>query len=472
MATTRLLPKHTGTGKTILASICDSLEYGKNPNKTRDGKLISAFECDPRTAADEFLLAKAQYTSITGKSQRKRNDVLLYQIRQSFRPGEITPEEANRVGYELALRWTKGHHAFIVCTHEDQEHIHTHIYYNSTALNCERKFKDFFRSGRALRLVSDKLCLENGLSIVETPKPGRSHYGTWLGKNRLVSWQAKLRIAIDAVLAEKPADFETFLRRMEKNGYVVKRGKRVTFLAPGQKKPTGLRSLKGDYSDDAIRERISGERVVEPREVSVQSMSSTEHPKVNLLIDLQSRINAHKGPGFEMWAKKQNLKQIAKTFNYLDEHGLLEYAKLEELAASTTSAFNDLSSNIKTLESRMTEISELQKHISNYSRTREVYTDYRKVGYSKKFYAEHEGQIILHKASKAAFDTLGLKKLPTIKALQQEYATLSAEKKKLYSSYRQTRENMQEILSVKANTDQLLRIPPAEQNYENTVPRR
>ena len=109
---TTLLQRHAGEGETIAEAIRDCLDYGKNPEKTESGKYISAYECDPATVADEFLLAKASYAAMTGREQKKANDVLCYQIRQSFYPGEITPKEANRIGYELAMRWTKGRHAF------------------------------------------------------------------------------------------------------------------------------------------------------------------------------------------------------------------------------------------------------------------------------------------------------------------------------------------------------------------------
>lgn len=193
MATSRLIKRHVDKGRSILASIAQSIDYGMNPNKTRDGDLISAYECDPRTAALEFVLAKKQYAAITGREQPPEKDVLLYQIRQAFPKGEITPEDANRIAHELAMRFTKGKHAFIVCTHEDKEHIHSHIYFNSTTLDCDRKFVDFPFSAFALRRMNDYLCVENGLSIIKNPKPGKGkHYGAWLGDRRQPSFQQRI----------------------------------------------------------------------------------------------------------------------------------------------------------------------------------------------------------------------------------------------------------------------------------------
>lgn len=420
--------------------------------------------CDPATADAEFLLAKRQYYYITGREQKRDKNILLYQIRQAFKPGEISPEEANRIGYELAMRFTKGCHAFIVTTHEDKDHIHSHIYFNSMTLDCTRKFEDFLHSGRAVRRLSDTICIENGLSIIENPKPSKGNYGTWLGDKKAVSFQEKLRQAIDSALEQKPSDFEAFLSLMETAGYAVKRGKHVKFTGPGQKRGTRCDTLKGDYTEQAIRERIENTRTV------VFGNGSAFEPttaNVNLLIDIQAKIQSGKGPGYERWAKIFNLKQAAQTLIFLQENGLTEYAQLEKKAVEATTAFNDISAKIKQTETRMKEISELQKHISNYSRTREVYVQYRKASYSKKFLAEHEREIILHQAAKKAFDTLGLKKLPSINTLKQEYATLLAEKKKLYQGYRQTRENMKNLLTAKENTDRLLRYSSSSPKHEN-----
>lgn len=206
LATTTLLQRHANEGESIAGAIRDCLDYGKNPEKTEAGKYISFYECDPATVAAEFLLAKASYKATTGREQKKGSDVLCYQMRQSFYPREITPEEANRVSYELAMRWTKCSHAFIVTTHTDKQHIHSHIYYNSTTLDCTRKFRNFWGSSFALRRLSDRLCLENGLSIVENPKPRSKgkfrNYGEWqTGQKKPLTYQDILRVAIDTALA-------------------------------------------------------------------------------------------------------------------------------------------------------------------------------------------------------------------------------------------------------------------------------
>lgn len=464
MAATRIMPMHIGKGKTIAQSIKDRIDYAKNPDKTEQGELVTGFECDPDTADLEFLLTKKEYHAKTGRVQDRDSDVLAYQIRQSFKPGEITPEEANRIGYEMGLRWTKGRHQFLVCTHIDKEHIHNHIIYSAVSLDSRRKFRNFWNSTKAVRRLSDRLCLENGLSVIENPKSAKGHYGKWLGDGKPKSWQDKLRAAIDTALAEKPESYGAFLKLMEAAGYEKKPGKTLAFKREGQKNFTKCRAstLGADYCEAAIKERIAGTRV------RSSSRSKAPEKKVNLLIDIQARLQAGKGAGYERWAKLFNLKQAAQTLAYLSEHNLLEYAQLEEQAAASAARFHALSGQIKQAETRMNEIGDLKQHIYAYAKTRQVYIDYRKAGYSRKFLAAHEPEIRQHKAAKEAFDKLGLKKLPTVKMLQAEYEQLLAEKKKAYGEYQQAKKEMQELLTAKANVDRLLGSPePAKPDREN-----
>lgn len=442
---------HINKGKIIAQCLTDRTDYSKNPDKTNDGEYISAYECDPAIVDAQFLLSKRQYKSITGREQK--NDVIAYQIRQSFKPGEITPEEANRIGYELGMRWTKGRHAFLVATHIDKAHIHNHIIYNSTSLDCQRKFRDFRGSGLAVRKIGDRLCLEHGLSIIENPKRGKKHYGKWLGDSRKPSFKEKLRIAIDVALAQKPVDFNAFLQDIRQAGYEVKTGKYLALRIAGQKKFTRLCSLGQRYSEEEIRTVIARGKIHTPHK---RTRSDRRPQGINLLVDIQAKLQAGKGPGYERWAKVFNLKQMAQTINFLTENNLLEYAELEEKAAAASARFNELSAQIKAAETRMTEIGNLKTHIINYSKTRDVYTAYRKAGYSKKFYEANAGDILLHKAAKAAFDALPGKKIPIIKTLQAEYETLLSDKKKAWTEYVPARKKMRELVMAKSNIDRLL----------------
>lgn len=218
IAATRLIPLHINKGKTIAQTLNDRTDYAKNPEKTEKGDLVTAYECDPFTVDEEFMLSKRQYEHSTGR--RQKHDVIAYQIRQSFKPGEVTAEEANRIGYELAMRFTKGKHAFIVATHTDRPHIHNHIIFNSTTLDGSRKFKNFYLSYLAIQKISDRLCVQHGLSIIE-PKPYREREKrTDYPKNP--SFREGICEAIDTILQQKPEDFEALLRMLEEYGYEVK----------------------------------------------------------------------------------------------------------------------------------------------------------------------------------------------------------------------------------------------------------
>lgn len=469
MATTRLMPLHIGKGRSVSTAIADIIDYAENPEKTGHGKYIYGYECDTRTADAEFALSKRQYFNLTGR-KRGADDVIAYHLRQSFMPGEITPEDANRIGRELAMTLTKGNHAFIVCTHIDKQHIHNHIIINSTALDCARKFRNFWGSTWAIRRMNDKLCLENGLSIVVGPKPSRRHYGTWLGDEKQPSYQEQLRRAIDAALKERPKDFEDLLEKLEAAGIEVNRErKNLRFRMPGQKNYTRCNTLQGDYTEQAIQERIEGKRTVSSRRPSRQKPIT----KVGLLVDIEAAIRAGKGPGYERWAKVFNIKQLSQAVIYLKEHGDMDYTALKEKSAAVTTRFNELSAEIKDLESRMSANGELQKQIVNYAKTRAVYVEYRKAGYSKKFRAEHEADILIHQAAKKYFDSLGITKLPSVKSLREEYAGLLEKKRKAYAAYKQARQEMRELYNVKANVEHLLDMTAQQENErDHTKPRR
>ncbi len=236
MATTRIMPLHVGKGRTESRAISNIIDYVANPKKTDNGRLITGYACDSRTADAEFLLAKRQYLAATGRV-RGADDVIAYHVRQSFRPGEITPEEANRLGVEFAKRFTKGNHAFVVCTHIDKSHIHNHIIWSSVSLEYDRKFRNFWGSTKAVRRLSDTICVENGLSIVENPKPHGKSYNKWLGDQAKPSHRELLRMAIDNALSQSPANFEELLKLLQESGCEVsKRGKSYRLKLPGWEK--------------------------------------------------------------------------------------------------------------------------------------------------------------------------------------------------------------------------------------------
>ena len=408
----------------------------------------------PPPADAEFLLAKRQYIAATGRV-RGADDVIAYHVRQSFKPGEITPEEANRLGVEFAKRFTKGNHAFVVCTHIDKSHVHNHIIWSAVNADCDRKFRNFWGSTKAVRRLSDTICIENKLSIVENPKPHGKSYNKWLGNQAKPSHRELLRVAIDNALSQSPADFEELLKLLQEYGCEVsKRGKSYRLKLSGWEKAARMDSLGEGYGLEDLRAVLSGKKAHTPRKKVV----AQAEPKVNLLVDIQAKLQAGKGAGYARWAKVFNLKQMAQTVNFLTEHRLLDYGELAEKAAAATPPPNELSAQIKAAEKRMAEIAVLRTHIVNYAKTRETYVAYRKAGYSRKFREEHEQEILLHQAAKNAFDEMGVKKLPKVKDLQAEYAKLLEEKKKTYAEYRRSREEMRELLTAKANVDRVLKM--------------
>jgi len=432
MATTRLIPLHSGKGRSEGTAIRDILDYSKNPEKTERGELITSYACDHRTADAEFLLAKREYLERTGR-YRGKDDVIAYHVRQSFVPGEITPQEANRMGQELARRFTHGNHAYIVATHTDKQHIHNHIIFHSVNLDCDRKFRNFWGSTKALHRLSDTICIENGYSVVADPKRHGKSYNKWLGDRAIPSQRDAIRELIDRALEQKPADMDALLELLKAAGCEIKRGKQISIRGPRQTRFKRLDTLGEAYGLPALTAILAGERVHHlnrRREISVASAR-----KVNLLVDIQAQLRAGKGPGYERWAKRFNIKQIAQTLNYLTETGLLEYSELKEKADQAEERCNGLLSRIKATETKLAANAALQTHILNYIKTREIYAAYCQASYSKKFLAEHEGELSLHKAAKKTFDKMGLKKLPTIKTLRVEYAALLEEKKQIYAEF-------------------------------------
>lgn len=448
---------HVTKGKTIAQCLSDRIDYGTNPEKTEESELISAYACDPRTADAEFLLSKKEYERITGRFES--SNVIAYQVRQSFKPGEVTPQEANQIGYDFASRFLKGKHAFIVCTHTDKKHIHNHIYWNSTTLDCTRKFRDFRRSGKAVRTLSDLICTEHKLSVIADPQRYGDSYNKWLGNRARISHREILRVAIDTALQKKPHDFDAFLALLATDGYRIKRGKHITFEHDDFKQNVRMNTLGEGYTEEEIRAVIKGQSIHTPKKR--RTVKRTDRPQT--IIDIQAKLAEGKGEAYRRWATVENLKRMAKTKLYMDEHGL-DYGSLANRKTVLSKRESELSANINQAQKRLAEINVLKTHIVNYSKTKDVYVAYRKSGYSKKFLEEHESDIIVHKAAKKAFDELGVKKLPTIKSLQVEFAELLSTKKVAYADLKKVRDELRELSVHKANYEELRDLEEREED--------
>ena len=486
MATTWLKPLHRKVGKSLLHTlgertdyaqnpektvnnatekpkhdtITDSTGYVQNPAKTNTGELVKTYACDPRTVDEEFYIAKREYEHITGRNQGKR-DVIAYHIRQAFKPGEITPQEALEAGYELGVRFTKGNHAFIVGVHTDRAHVHCHIIFNSTSLDYTRKFKNFWGSSFAIRRLSDLICAEHGLSVIESPKPSKGqNYDKWLGGNKPPTWSDVIKNQIDESLPSC-ATFDSFIAALKAAGYAVKENrKHISVCATGQKRPTRLDTLGGDYSEAAIRARLG---MVKVRTGGGDSGTKT---RVNLLVDIQEKLRDGKGAGYAQWAKIFNIKETAKTLIFLKENGIDSYEDLVKKSSLASGDFANLTKRIREIEVRQKEISELQKQIGTYGKTRDIYEKYKKSGWDRGFYDIHAADIILHRAAKKYFNELGMKKLPSINQLKQEYGTLAAELKTLYGEYHKLKSVSRELSIARHNAERILGVTTDAQNRD------
>lgn len=462
MAISKIRPLHGRNDETILRTLYKRLDYGMNPKKTDQGRLVTAYQCNPHYAYKEFFATKQLYENLTGRRREHRKDVISYLIVQSFKQGEISPEDANRLAYETVMEFTKGEYAFLVCTHVDRKNIHTHVYFNSTALDATRKFQNPYNSYEMVRSINDRLCKGRGYFVIEHPKEKGKSYKEWSAEKAGTSWKAKLRATIDAVLPSA-RDFDDFLDRMRQAGYEIKRNKFIAFRAPGQERFTRAKRLGADYTEEAISARLSGRQQSTPAQKKARREFAEN---INLLIDIQAKIDAGKGPGYEHWAKIFNLKQAAKTFNYLSEHGIADYAGLLEHMAEVTEAMSAVSSGIRKLEGRMTEIAALKKHIANYSKTKKVFDQYKSSGWSKAFRAEHAEELHLRQEAKQVFDALKAQRLPTMTQLQADYSALLEQKKAQYEEYRRLKNEQSELQTVRRNVDQILHVELPDRQRE------
>ena len=463
MATTRLMPLHKGEGRSAGTAIKDIIEYVENPDKTDGFQLVSSYQCDSRSADMEFLFARKLYQYKTGR-HRGKDEVIAYHLRQSFSPGEITPEEANRLGQELALRFTKEQHAFVVATHIDKHHVHNHIIINSVSLDHSRKLRNFWDSSRAIRRISDTLCIENGYSVIADPKGFGKSYNAWEGAPARLSHRDRICLAIDNALAQKPRSFDDFLALLKQAGYEVKGTANPSLKGGSQKRSLRMDTLGPGYSAAEIQDVINGKKNHTPKRV--KRKEDNAEIKNNLLIDIQQKLEEGRGAGYANWAKRYNLKQMAQTVAFLQSNGLMSYEVLSQKAALAVSQFHTLSAEIKSAEQRLQEISQLEKEIVNYAKTRETYVAYRKAGYSRKFLSEQESEIVLHRAAKQFFDQQGLTKLPSLASLKAEFNDLLARKNTAYSAYKKCREDMKELLTAKSNIERILGLQQTEKKLQ------
>ena len=402
----------------------------------------------------ELMIGQSSTEAERKRAARLENKALLPSRTKGghlsdIRPPEIEIELEKEIKIEKEREGETGHPALAAYGRYNNVILtDNHIIYNSTALDSIRKFRDFLLSGLAVQRLSDLICLEHQLSVIEI-KPYRERQKRTLYPPK-ESNRDRLCGVIDTVLAEKPKDYEDFLQGLEQQGYEVKRGKYTSVKGARQKRFIRFRTLGAGYSEEELKAVISGEAEHHPRQ---KQKRIVPEQKFQMLVDIQAKLAEGKSMGYARWAKRYNLKEMSKTLIFLQEHKIGSIKEMQERVDAATARYHELGDSIKAAEARMTEIAVLRTHIVNYARTRPVYDAYRKAGYSKRFLEAHREEITLHKAAKAAFDEAGLKKLPKTKDLSIEYAELLKKKKEAYPDYRKAQDEMQELMKAQKNVE-------------------
>ena len=447
--------------KPIKSTLSKALDYIQNPDKTDGKMLVSSFGCSPETADIEFAFTIAQAL--------ERGNNLAHHLIQSFEPGEVDYQKAHEIGKQLADAVTKGKYEYVLTTHIDKGHVHNHIIFCSVNFVDHHKYNSNKRSYYGIRNMSDRLCRENGLSVVAPQKGGKGKsYAEYQAEKTGTSWKGKLKIAVDALIPQV-SSFEELLSRLQAAGYAIKPGKYVSCRAPGQERFTRLKTLGADYTEEAIRERIEVRR-------RITAKTPKAERGVSLLIDIENSIKAAQSRGYEQWAKIHNLKQAAKTLNFLTEHQISRYedltAKITEIQTESDKAGDAL----KEVEKRLADMAVLIKNVSTFQKTKPAYDTYRKARNKERYRAAHEGTVILHEAAAKALKAAGISKLPNLAALQAEYEKLQEQKETLRADYGKLKKQVREYDVIRQNIDSILRQPKEperekgkeRESYENS----
>ncbi len=430
--------------KPVKSTLKKALDYIQNPDKTDGKMLVSSFGCSPETADIEFEFTIAQALN--------RGNNLAHHLIQSFAPGEVDYQKAHEIGKQLADAVTKGQYEYVLTTHIDKGHVHNHIIFCAVNFVDYHKYNSNERSYYGIRNMSDRLCRENGLSVVVPQKGGKGKsYAEYIAEKTGTSWKGKLKIAVDALIPQV-SSFEELLSRLQAAGYEIKPGKYVSCRAPGQERFTRLKTLGADYTEEAIRERIEGRR-------TRAAKAPKRETGVSLLIDIENSIKAAQSRGYEQWAKIHNLKQAAKTLNFLTEHQISQYedltAKITEIQTESDKAGDAL----KEVEKRLADMAVLIKNVSTFQKTKPSYDTYRKAKNKERYRAAHEGTVILHEAAAKALKAAGISKLPNLAALQAEYEKLQEQKEALRADYGKLKKQVKEYDVIRQNIDSILRQP-------------
>ena len=431
--------------KAIRGTLSKAIAYILNPEKTDEKLLVSSYGCASETAAREFEWTR----KIAEQKGMNPVRIIARHVIQSFEIGEVTPELAHEIGKQFADEILGGKYEYVLTTHIDKDHVHNHLIFNAVDFVNYHAYKSYKRIYYDMREVSDRLCKENGLSVIPPSQNKGMGYKEYTEAKRGTSWKQKLKQTIDRLVITAK-DYDDFLRLMQEAGYEIKTGKYISFRAKGQERFTRSKTIGENYTEERIKERIAGRT---PRRSQIQAT-----PKgISLIGDIQERIRLIDSKGYEYKAKLTILKEAARTLNYLTENNLLQYADLEKKVEDVHSSYDRTGKELKGVEARLREVQPLIKNISNYQRLKPVYDAFQKAKDKPGFKAKHEAELVIFEAARSTLLAMqGDEKLPSLKTLQAEQAQLFEEQERLYAERNRFKKEAKRIETIKSNVDTFL----------------
>ena len=431
--------------KAIRGTLSKAIAYILNPEKTDEKLLVSSYGCASETAAREFEWTR----KIAEQKGMNPVRIIARHVIQSFEIGEVTPELAHEIGKQFADEILGGKYEYVLTTHIDKDHVHNHLIFNAVDFVDYHAYKSYKRIYYDMREVSDRLCKENGLSVIPPSQNKGMSYKEYTEAKRGTSWKQKLKQTIDRLVITAK-DYDDFLRLMQEAGYEIKTGKYISFRAEGQERFTRSKTIGENYTEERIKERIAGRT---PRRNRRQTV-----PKgISLIGDIQERIRLIDSKGYEYKAKLTILKEAARTLNYLTENNLLQYADLEKKVEDVHSSYDRTGKELKGVEARLREVQPLIKNISNYQRLKPVYDAFQKAKDKPGFKAKHEAELVIFEAARSTLLAMqGDEKLPSLKTLQAEQQRLLDEQQRLYDERAKLKKEVRQIETIKSNVDTFL----------------
>ena len=432
-----------------------AIAYILNPEKTDEKLLVSSYGCASETAAREFEWTRR----IAEQKGMNPVRIIARHVIQSFEIGEVTPELAHEIGKQFADEILGGKYEYVLTTHIDKDHVHNHLIFNAVDFVDYHAYKSYKRIYYDMREVSDRLCKENGLSVIPPSQNKGMSYKEYTEAKRGTSWKQKLKQTIDRLVITAK-DYDDFLRLMQEAGYEIKRGKYISFRAEGQERFTRSKTIGENYTEERIKERIAGRT---PR----RSQRQTTPKGISLIGDIQERIRLIDSKGYEHKAKLTILKEAARTLNYLTENNLLQYADLEKKVEDVHSSYDRTGKELKGVEARLREVQPLIKNISNYQRLKPVYDAFQKAKDKPGFKAKHEAELVIFEAARSTLLAMqGDEKLPSLKTLKAEQAQLFEEQERLYAERNRLKKEAKQIETIKSNVDTFL-APSADHDRDH-----